>query len=228
MFKVDAKSGTIWIYDEIGPAYWGLIGAEQVTNAIDEIGEKPLTVRLNTPGGSVDEGIAIYNALRNHKAGVTTIADSMAASMGSYILQAGDRRIVASNAMVMVHDPWTFAAGNSAELRKSADVLDAYAKRMIPDYAKRSGKTESEIVKIMADESWYPGKDAVDAGFADEVDGDSDTEMRLGMQLMRCAKNPPKAVLERLERLKMSQKHPARMAARSALKGINAILGDIQ
>jgi ATP-dependent Clp endopeptidase proteolytic subunit ClpP len=226
MFKFDAASGSIWIYDEIGPAWWGLIGAEQVINALDEIGDKHATVRLNTPGGSVDEGIAIYNALKAHKAGVTTIADSMAASMGSYILQAGTRRIVASNAMVMVHDPWSFAAGNSTELRKSADVLDAYAKRMIPDYAARSGKTQAEIVKIMADESWYPGREAVDAGFADEVGGESETEMKLGRQLMATAKHPPKAVRERMERLKLSVVRPMRMRVASARKAIDAILGE--
>jgi hypothetical protein len=96
--------------------------------------------------------------------------------MGSYLLQAGKVRTVAANAMVMIHDPWSIAIGNAEEFRKSADVLDKYAQRMVPDYAKRSGKTESEIKTIMAEESWYTGQEAVDAGFADAIEADSNVE----------------------------------------------------
>ena len=170
MFSFDLDSSEIYIYDEIGPARWGLIDAESVTNALSQMKGKLVTVRLNTPGGDVDEGIAIYNALTNHKGGVTTMVDSLAASMGSYLLQAGEQRIVASNAMVMIHDPWTISMGNATSLRKDADVLDKYSLRMIPHYAARSGKTDDEILQIMADESWYAGVEAVDAGFADSVD----------------------------------------------------------
>ena len=170
MFSYDLDTSEISIYDEIGPSWWGLIDAQTVTSALDQMKGKHVTVRLNTPGGSVDEGIAIYNALTRHKGGVTTIVDSLAASMGSYLLQAGEQRIVASNAMVMIHDPWSIALGNASEMRKTADVLDKYALRMIPHYAQRSGKTDDEILQIMSEESWYAGKEAVDAGFADAVE----------------------------------------------------------
>lgn len=169
MFSYDLDTSEISIYDEIGPAWWGLIDAQTVSTALDQMKGKHVTVRLNTPGGSVDEGIAIYNALTRHKGGVTTVVDSLAASMGSYLLQAGDERIVAANAMVMIHDPWSIAVGNSSEMRKTADVLDKYALRMIPHYAQRSGKTDDEILQIMSEESWYAGKEAVEAGFADSV-----------------------------------------------------------
>lgn len=170
MFSYDLDSSEINIYDELGPAWWGLIDAQTVTNALDQMKGKHVTVRLNTPGGSVDEGIAIYNALVRHKGGVTTVVDSLAASMGSYLLQAGEERRVASNAMVMIHDPWTITMGNATALRKDAETLDKYALRMIPDYAKRSGKSDDDILAIMAEESWYAGKEAVDAGFADVVE----------------------------------------------------------
>jgi ATP-dependent Clp endopeptidase proteolytic subunit ClpP len=169
MFSFDLGTNEISIYDEIGPAWWGLIDANMVISALDQMKGKHVTARLNTPGGSVDEGINIFNALQRHKGGVTTVVDSLAASMGSYILQAGERRLVASNAMVMVHDPWTITMGNATALRKDAETLDKYALRMIPDYAARSGKTDDEILAIMAEESWYAGKEAVGAGFADEV-----------------------------------------------------------
>jgi ATP-dependent Clp endopeptidase proteolytic subunit ClpP len=170
MFSYDLDTSEISIYDELGPAWWGLIDAQTVTNALDQMKGKHVTVRLNTPGGSVDEGIAIYNALTRHKGGVTTVVDSLAASMGSYLLQAGEERRVASNAMVMIHDPWTITMGNATALRKDAETLDKYALRMIPDYAKRSGKSDDDILAIMAEESWYAGREAVDAGFADSVE----------------------------------------------------------
>ena len=169
MFDVNNETGEIWIYDEIGPEWWGLIGAESVIGALAGMQGKRATVRLNTPGGSVDQGIAIYNAIKRHPGGVDIVVDSLAASMGSYLLQAGVTRRVATNAMVMIHDPWSIAIGNSSELRKEADVLDKYAQRMVPDYAAASGKSEDEIREIMLEETWLVGQEIVDAGFADEV-----------------------------------------------------------
>lgn len=167
MFSVNLEDKSISIHDEIGPAWWGLIDASMVQEGLDQMKGQHVTIRLNTPGGSVDEGINIFNALKRHKGGVTVIVDSLAASMGSYLLQAGEQRIVMSNSMVMIHDPWTITMGNATQLRKDADVLEKYALRMIPDYAARSGKSDDEILSIMADESWYAGQEIIDAGFAD-------------------------------------------------------------
>lgn len=213
MFAFDKDSGELWIYDEIGPSWWGLIDASAVIGALKEIGDQPVTVRLNTPGGSVDEGVAIYNALKSHKAGVTTVVDSLAASMGSYILQAGSTRRVASNAMVMVHDPWSIALGNANELRKTADVLDKYAARMVPDYARRSGKTDDEIKAIMQEEGWYTGQDAVDEGFADELVDASDVEPVVA-GLRHLSRKPPESLIGRQfsagDRTRFPQREKAR------------------
>lgn len=190
MFSVDVANREIYIYDELGPAYWGLIDSQMVIEALSAIGKKDVTIRLNTPGGSVDEGIAIYNALARHSGKVTTIVDSLAASMGSYLLQAGSERLVAKNAMVMIHDPWSIAIGNSSDFRKAADVLDKYAARMLPDYATRSGKSEEDMAAIMRDESWYTGKEAVDAGFADAVFEEEDVEPMLAGLYRNASKIP--------------------------------------
>jgi ATP-dependent Clp endopeptidase proteolytic subunit ClpP len=177
MFDFDKDSATIYIYDEIGPAAWGLIDAEAIAAALATIGSnKHVTVRLNTPGGSVDDGIAIFNMLKRHKGGVTTAVDSLAASMGSYLLQAGSTRIVAENAMVMIHDPWSIAIGNAAELHKTAEVLAKYGERMIPEYAARSGQTPEAVASIMSEETWYVGQEIVEAGFADKMEGESDVK----------------------------------------------------
>lgn len=205
MFSYDTELNEVRIYDEIGPGWWGLIDADTVMAALAEMDGKHVMVRLNTPGGSVDEGIAIYNALKRHKGGVTTVVDSLAASMGSYLLQAGERRIVASNAMVMVHDPWTIAFGNAAELRKNADVLDKYAQRMIPDYSERSGKSVEEITSIMAEETWYAGKEIVDAGFADEIETiDRNVEPSSLAALRHLSRKAPAALFEKREKAKQA------------------------
>jgi len=215
MFSYDTDTGVINIYDEIGSAWWGGIDAEAVSIALDAMKGQPVTIRLNTPGGSVDEGIAIYNLLKRYPGGVNTVVDSLAASMGSYLLQAGKVRTVASNAMVMVHDPWTIAMGNSTELRKVADITDKYAARMIPDYAKRSGKTEDEIKVIMADESWYTGQEAVDAGFADAIEVESNVEPVVA-GLRHIARKVPDSLKQRQMAAGDRTQFPKRHAAKAS------------
>lgn len=216
MFSFDADSGEIWIYDEIGPSWWGLIDAKSVIDALGQMKGKHVTARLNTPGGSVDEGVAIYNALKSHKGGVTTIVDSLAASMGSYIAQAGERRLVASNAAYMIHDPWTIGVGNATELRKTADVLDKYRDRLVPDYAARSGKSIDEIRSLMNDETWYAGQEIVDAGFADElIDGDNVEPVVAGLR--HIASKVPAALLGRELKAGERTRFPLRSAARDAI-----------
>lgn len=213
MFSYDLDTNEMFVYDELGPAWWGLIDAASVMAGLKEMSGKHVKVHLNTPGGSVDEGIAMFNAFRAHKGGVTMVVDSLAASMGSYLLQAGEQRIVASNAMVMVHDPWSIAIGNSAEMRKTADVLDKYAQRMIPDYAKRSGKSEDEIKAVMAEESWYAGQEIVDAGFADSVQDGEDVEPVVA-GLRHIAKNVPESLIGRAISAGDRHKFPLRTAAK--------------
>lgn len=218
MFSYDADSGEIFLYDEIGPPWWGLIDAAAVLEALKAIGKKTAHVRLNTPGGSVDEGIAIYNLLVEHKAGVITYVDSLAASMGSYIFQAGSERIISENAMVMIHDPWTIALGNATELRKAADVTEKYGQRMVPAYAKRSGKTDEEIIAVMTEESWYTGKEAVEAGFADRIADGNEIEPvtsglhRIAMKIPESLKG--RGVDRKVGSLSVHQSFPNRIAGR--------------
>lgn len=226
MFAVDLDTNELMIYDEIGPSYWGLIDAGMVIDALRQMQGKHATVRLNTPGGSVDEGIAMFNAIKKHKGGVTVVADSLAASMGSYLLQAGEKRIVASNAMVMIHDPWSIAIGNAADFRKSADVLDKYADRMIPDYAARSGKSADEIREIMLAETWYVGQEIVDAGFADQVGEEMDAEPVLRGAAAQF-RNAPAALFERRKAAENARNQavqfPRLQAVKSTLKGLEQL-----
>lgn len=167
-----ARGAEIWIYADIGESWWEeTVSAKTLCAEIAALQVDQITVRLNSYGGSVSDGIAIYNALKNHPAAVTTCVDGIAASVASLIAQAGDRREVAENAMVMVHAPWAYAAGNAGELRQAADVLDAWSVAMAQTYARASGKTAEDVLAQWLDgeNHWFTAAEAVAAGLADEA-----------------------------------------------------------
>lgn len=154
---------TILIYDEIrsGDARSYLA---QLAGAHGE-----LTVRINSPGGAVSDGIAIYNALARFPGRVAVLIDGLAASIASLIAMAGDTVQIADNALLMIHAPWTITEGDAAELRDVADVLDLHAEAMVSGYAEKSGKSRAEILKIMNQETWFTAEEALAAGFVDEI-----------------------------------------------------------
>ena len=174
MYSADYETGEIFLYDAIGDPWWGMIGAENVINDLAKMGGKRVTMRIASPGGSVDEGRAIYNAAKRYPGGVDVVVDSSAYSIASYIAMAGERVVMAKNAMMMIHSPLTLAMGNAAQLREIANILDKYADSVIAAYAEKSGKTDKEISKIMdgngkEDGTWYTAQEAVDNGFATEI-----------------------------------------------------------
>lgn len=216
MFSADLESSTIYLYDAIGDSMFGGIGESQVVNALKDMEGQHVSVRINTPGGVIDTGIAIYNALKRHKGGVTTYVDSLAASMGSYIMLAGDRRIIASNGMVMIHNPATLAYGNATEFRKTADMLDKYLDRMIGDYTAKTGVEDAEMRRLLDEETWYTGQEALEAGFATEIEGDSDLDPMINDTIANAWQHAPAAIFEQRERVKTCMKFPAREAAKMA------------
>lgn len=156
------------IYDEIGPSWYGLIGADTVMEALAEIGSvDAICVRINSPGGDVFEGVAIYNALVRNKARVTIAVDALAASIASVIAMAGDEIEIAGNAMLMVHNAWTFAMGNAVELREICDVLDQIDATITNTYVARTSQTADDVRALMAAETWLTADKAVEMGFAD-------------------------------------------------------------
>jgi ATP-dependent Clp protease protease subunit len=159
----------IFIYDEIGPDHWGLVSAKYVIGELEKHKGKDVTVRINSPGGSVIEGQAIYNALLRHKGAVTIEIDSLAASMGSYIAMAGKTIRMAENAMIMVHNPFTFAVGTAQQLRDTADVLEKFQASATEVYARRSGQKFDKVRELMDSETWLTAAEAMEIGFADET-----------------------------------------------------------
>jgi ATP-dependent Clp protease protease subunit len=169
MYQADHETGEIFLYDGIGDAYWGMIDAATVIGDLQKMNGKRVTLRIASPGGSVDEGRLIYNALQRHAVGVDVVVDSSAYSIASYIAMAGERVVMAKNAMMMIHNPWTMAWGDATELRKVADVLDKYRDSIVDAYTDKSKKDRKKMIAILDAETWYTAQEAVDAGFATEV-----------------------------------------------------------
>ncbi|HFQ5304672.1 TPA: head maturation protease, ClpP-related [Vibrio vulnificus] len=157
---------TILIYDEIG--LWG-ISAEEFVNQLNGIDAEEIDLRINSPGGSVFEGMAIYNALRRHKAKISTYVDGLAASMGSVIALAGDEVNMAENAYYMIHNPWGGCWGEAKDMRKYAERLDEMREQIANIYQAKTGLDRDAILQAMDDETWYTGKTAQDAGFVDNL-----------------------------------------------------------
>jgi len=128
-----------------------------------------IDLQINTRGGSVFAGIAIYNVLRSHKAKVTVTVAGLAASIGSVIAMAGDTIIMPGNAVMMIHDPSTYAGGNPADLRKVADILDGIKQTLVNTYHDKTGLDHETIKQMMADETWMTASQALELGFADKM-----------------------------------------------------------
>jgi ATP-dependent protease ClpP protease subunit len=167
-----ATVAEIYIYGNIGDRWNedGVIASELVRD-IAALDVATINLRINSYGGSVPDGLAIYNALRRHAATVAVFVDGVAISCASYIAMAGDTITMAKNAQMMIHAPWSFAYGNAPQLREQADVLDRYSKAMASAYSDKSGKTYDEALAILTDgkDHWFLAEEAVTEGFADEV-----------------------------------------------------------
>jgi ATP-dependent protease ClpP protease subunit len=160
------NAADLWIYDEIGG--WGITAADFVAQ-LNELNVSDITLHLNSPGGSVFDGIAITNALRDHPAQVTVKVDAIAASIASVIAQAGNVIIMGRNSTMMIHNASGLVMGEAADMRKMADMLDATTQNIASVYADRAGGSLESWLEMMAAETWYSAQEAVDAGLADEV-----------------------------------------------------------
>lgn len=163
------KPATLSIYDDIG--MWGVTARDFIAELRNFSGN--LDLEISSLGGSVFEGVAIYNALKRYREqegnSLTVRVMGVAASIASYIAMAGGKIVMPANTYLMVHKPWGGVAGNADEMRDYADVLDKIEGSLIGAYASRSGKSEDEIRTLLAEDTWMTAQEAVDAGFADEV-----------------------------------------------------------
>ena len=163
----DPDEAEVMLYDEIGGWYGAT--ADQFINDLRGITAPSLRVRVNSPGGSVFEGIAIANALRSHPGNITIQVDGIAASIASVIAMAGDRIEMAPNTMLMIHDASGLCMGDASDMEEMAELLDLISDNIADAYTARAGGTREQWREEMRAETWYLPEDAVKAGLADEA-----------------------------------------------------------
>lgn len=155
------------IYDEIGAYGVSAKGFLAELGALPE--GTPVDLRLNSPGGSVFDAVAIHNAIKRHEGTVTVWIDGIAASAASYIAMAGDEIVMPENAFLMIHDPAGLVMGTAEDMRAMAEALDKVKGSLVSGYAAKSGRTPEEVSALMAAETWFDAADAVAQGFADRL-----------------------------------------------------------
>ena len=164
------ETATIQIFDQIGEDWFGGGGlsGKQFSDVLNEVGNGPLLVEINSPGGNVWDGLSIYNQLRGRRAPVTTRVVGIAASIASIIALAGDKVEMAEAALMMIHDPSGMASGTSEDMRKMADALDQHAEVLVGVYAKKTGRSPESIRAAMKAETWFTTPEAIAFGLVDK------------------------------------------------------------
>jgi ATP-dependent protease ClpP protease subunit len=192
--RARAEGAEVSIYDEIGAFGVSAKGFLAELAALPEA--TPLTLRLNSPGGSVFDAVAIHNALKRHPGGVTVWIDGVAASAASYVAMAGATVIMPENAFLMIHDPAGMVMGPASDMRAMADALDKVKAALVSGYAAKSGQPPEEVARLMAEETWLDATDAVALGFADRVAEPVRMAARFDVARFR---NAPPALVEAVE-----------------------------
>ena len=169
--SLEVGDNIITMFDIIGEDFWtgGGITAKRVSQQLRAIGDRPVEVQINSPGGDMFEGIAIYNVLREHPQEVTVKVMGMAASAASIIAMAGDTIEIGSASFLMIHKCWVVAAGNEDDMREVADFLAPFDTAMADVYAQRSGRGAEECANWMRAETYMSGTVAIERGFADKL-----------------------------------------------------------
>ena len=167
-----SNTADIYIYGDIYDRWW----SEEANSAISlkdkllELGDiSEINLHINSLGGDVFEGLAMFTLLKQHKATVKVYIDGIAASIASVIAMAGDHIYMPKNSMMMVHNCWTYACGNSKDFRKAADDLDKIMEASIESYLSKVKISRAELVELLDNESWLTAQECFDKGFCTEI-----------------------------------------------------------
>lgn len=162
------KTAEVLLYEDIGG--WFGVTADMFAREIKALGDvSTINLRINSNGGNVFDGVAIYNYLKSHKARVEVDIDGLAASIASIIAMAGDEIRIGDNAWMMIHDPWIVTGGTAGDLREVADMMDGIRETLLDTYMKRTTAKREEISKMMAAETWMNASDALKYGLVDKT-----------------------------------------------------------
>jgi ATP-dependent protease ClpP protease subunit len=191
-YKITAKKNKakILIYDQIGENWFGEgVNAKKFINELDALNVPTIDLHINSPGGSVFGGTAIYNALKSHKAKINVKIDGIAASIASVVAMAGNTVEMPENALLMIHDPSALVQGTAEDMRKMIDALDKIKSGMIGAYQTRADLSIHRISEMMTDETWFTAQEAAELGFADKTT--EPVEIAANFQALSNFKNMP-------------------------------------
>ena len=189
--RARATGAEVAIYDEIGAHGVSAKGLLPELGALPE--GTPIDLRINSPGGSVFDAVAIHNAILRHQGTVTVWIDGIAASAASYVAMAGDEIVMPENAFLMIHDPAGLVMGTAVDMRAMAEALDKVKGSLVQGYAAKSGRDPQEIAALMAAETWFDAKDALDLGLATRIA----EPVRIAARFdICCFRNAPPALIE--------------------------------
>ncbi|EME3580395.1 Clp protease ClpP [Enterococcus faecium] len=199
--SANQNEADVFIFGEIVSFKWDDTDttAASFQKDLKELGEvSQINLHINSPGGSVFEGIAIGNMLRQHKARVVAHVDALAASIASVIVASCDEVIMPENSMLMIHNPWTISMGNAKELRKQADDLDKIAESSVVTYLAKAGEklTEGKIKQIMDEETWMSAQEAYNYGLCDVVESANQVAASISQKLFETYQKVPEKLLD--------------------------------
>ena len=170
-----SDNNTITMLDIIGDdGMGGGVGAKRIAAALRAIGNRDVTVQINSPGGDMFEGIAIYNLLRAHPARITVDVLGIAASAASVIAMAGDNIRMAPSSFLMLHNAWGVVIGNRHDMAEAATLFERFDGALADIYAARSGMARSEVARLLDAETFLTAQEAVAAGMTDTIAGETD------------------------------------------------------
>lgn len=164
--RAEGEDATLYLYDVIDP-YWG-VGASEFNKALANLNGKKVTLRVNSPGGDVFDGRAMAAAIAQH-GNVHAVIEGLAASAATYVTAACATVTIAAGSFYMIHEAWTMAYGNKGDLTQTAALLGKIDDSIVADYAKKTGKSNDEIIAWMQAETWFTAEEAVENGFVDSI-----------------------------------------------------------
>lgn len=197
--NAQSDEAEVYIFGDIGGWWDDSVNAKAFVQELAQLDAKKLVVKLNSVGGSVFDGISIYNALVSHPASVEINITGIAASIASVIAMSGDHIVITEGSNVMIHKPWSIAMGDSSDMRKEADLLDKLETGIIDIYQARTGADRDKISKWMKAETWFLGQEAVDAGFCDECTPAKKKEKNPKSNLLNFYRNTPSDLAQHQE-----------------------------
>jgi ATP-dependent Clp protease protease subunit len=206
--QAKAGVGEIFLYDEIGGGFFSEgITAKTFNEDLKALGDvATLNIFINSPGGSVFEGVTIYNILDRHRARKVVSIDGLAASIASVIGLVGDERSIAANAVIMIHDPWSVAVGSAEDMRRTADTLDKIRTTLLDTYVRQTTTDEDRISAMMSEETWLNAEEALSLGFVDTIGAQIEIAAKFDLSKF---KHPPAPLVEAMAAVPDSPEQPA-------------------